>query len=229
VTNVSTPINACWNSIGVRGDRSCAELEKHVHCRNCPVYSAAAVDLLDRPVSKEYLQHWTAHLARTERENQHRGTQSVLVFRLGAEWLAASTGLFKEVVGSRPVHALPDRRHGLVLGLVSIRGELVVCISLFQLLGLEQAETRRSGKQRIGGGRLLTIEDQGLRTAFPADEVHGTLRFNPDDLRQAPATVAGAAATYIKALLPWQEQTIGMLDEPLLIAALNRSLPLATT
>ena len=37
-------INDCWNRIGVRGDASCPELEQHVHCRNCPVYSAAAAD-----------------------------------------------------------------------------------------------------------------------------------------------------------------------------------------
>ncbi len=35
-------IDDCWNRIGVRGDGSCPELKRHIHCRNCPVYSAAA-------------------------------------------------------------------------------------------------------------------------------------------------------------------------------------------
>ena len=35
-------LNDCWNKIGVRGDGSCPELARHVHCRNCPVYSASA-------------------------------------------------------------------------------------------------------------------------------------------------------------------------------------------
>jgi len=35
-------VNACWTTIGVRGDASCPELKQHVHCRNCPVYSAGA-------------------------------------------------------------------------------------------------------------------------------------------------------------------------------------------
>ena len=44
--DAASPVaNDCWNKIGVRGDASCAELERHIHCRNCPTYSAAAVRL----------------------------------------------------------------------------------------------------------------------------------------------------------------------------------------
>ena len=226
--NAQARVRDCWNTIGVRGDRACPELKQHTHCRNCPVYSMAAVDLLERQVPDDYLQHWTGHLARKPTQVVRSGTQSVLVFRLGAEWLAAPTDLFKEVVGSRPMHALPGRRHGVVLGVANIRGELVVCVSLAQLLGLPPGTASKTDKRRVWEGRLLMIGHEGAHTAFPADEVHGTLRFHPDELHEAPSTVAKAAATYIKAILPWQDQTIGMLDEHLLIAALNRSLPLAT-
>ena len=43
-------IRACWNEIGVQGNGSCPELRKVIHCRNCPVYSKAGVQLLDRPL-----------------------------------------------------------------------------------------------------------------------------------------------------------------------------------
>ena len=36
----------CWDKIGVSGDRSCADLEAYIHCRNCPVYAKAALQLL---------------------------------------------------------------------------------------------------------------------------------------------------------------------------------------
>ncbi|GLQ91076.1 chew domain protein [Dyella acidisoli] len=187
------------------------------------------MDLLDRQLPEEYLQHWTAHLARKEVEAVRAGTQSILVFHVGAEWLAMPTGLFKEVVSSRAVHALPDRRKGAVLGLANIRGELVVCVSLSKLLGLEQTVAKKAEKRRISDWRLMMIEYEGTHTAFLVDDVHGTLRFHPDDLREVPSTLARATATYIKAMLPWQDQTIGILDEQLLIATLNRSLSLATT
>ena len=48
VNSAAAMIADCWNKIGVRGDGSCPELEKHIHCRNCPTYTAAASMLLDR-------------------------------------------------------------------------------------------------------------------------------------------------------------------------------------
>ena len=44
----------CWNQIGVEGDGSCADLEKFIHCRNCPVYANAGLQLLNRPLPPEY-------------------------------------------------------------------------------------------------------------------------------------------------------------------------------
>ena len=40
-------IEDCWNKIGVWGNQECPELERVIHCRNCPVYSSAAARLLD--------------------------------------------------------------------------------------------------------------------------------------------------------------------------------------
>ena len=60
MSDTSTPfaragLNDCWNKIGVRGDGSCPELERHAHCRNCPVYSAAAAQLLDAELPAGHL------------------------------------------------------------------------------------------------------------------------------------------------------------------------------
>ena len=41
-------IDACWQRIGVRGDRSCELLVQHVHCHNCERHAEAALLLLDR-------------------------------------------------------------------------------------------------------------------------------------------------------------------------------------
>ena len=49
----------CWHRIGVSGDRSCPELSTFVHCRNCPVFAAAARVFFDRPAPEGYLAEWT--------------------------------------------------------------------------------------------------------------------------------------------------------------------------
>ncbi len=48
------PVHDCWNRIGVEGNATCRELAKYIHCRNCPVYSAAGLQLLDRPLPADY-------------------------------------------------------------------------------------------------------------------------------------------------------------------------------
>ena len=54
------PLDDCWNRIGVRGDASCPELARHVHCHNCPVHAAAALALLDREPPEGSGAAWTA-------------------------------------------------------------------------------------------------------------------------------------------------------------------------
>ena len=57
-----TLLNECWNRIGVMGDRSCPELERSVHCRNCPVFVAAGQQLFEREPPAEYLEECTRQL-----------------------------------------------------------------------------------------------------------------------------------------------------------------------
>ncbi len=129
-------LDTCWNRIGVYGDGECAELKKFIHCRNCGVFSAAAHKLLDRPLPETYRQEWTRHFAQTEKALQP-AKKSAVVFRLKAEWLALPTHTFQEVGERRPIHSLPHRRDGIVLGLVNVRGELLICVALDRFLGLE--------------------------------------------------------------------------------------------
>src|SRR5262245_44491396 len=107
----------CWNRIGVRGDRSCPELAKVVHCHNCPVFAAAGRRFLDAPSPPGYLDEWTDRLAAPP-ELAASDLQSVLVFRLGEEWLALPARVLVEVTTPRPVRRVPHRG-GLLAGLVN--------------------------------------------------------------------------------------------------------------
>ncbi len=215
-------INDCWKRIGVWGDRSCKELGPVVHCRNCPVYSAAAVQLLDGELSDEHLAEWTNHFAQAK-QLQERDTRSAVIFRLGVEWLALPTAVFKEVAPPRPIHSLPHRRTKVVLGVVNIRGELLICISLGELLGLESQVEKPAAKNKVGQGRLMVISREGRHLVFPVDALHGIHRYNEADLSPAPATVSNAAATYTRGMLAWRK-SVGFLDSELLFHTLSRSL-----
>ena len=211
-------LNDCWNKIGVRGDSSCSELEKHVHCRNCEVYRAAAAVLLDGEMPPGYGAECTGYFSQ-KKQLSRAASRAVLVFRIGCEWLALPTSCCAEVIDMRPIHTLPHRQSDVLRGLASVRGELVVCVSLGNLLGIER--TQDAGPHY---SRLIVIHGEGGRMVFPVNEVQGILRFCDEDLSEIPATLSGAAASYTTGALSQGERTIGCLDEQLLFYTLNRSL-----
>lgn len=211
----------CWNQIGVSGNQTCRELPRYIHCHHCPVYSAAAVRLLDRPLSAEDRRAWTEHYAQEKRFSAPAKT-SALLFRLGAEWLALPTAAFQEIAERRVLHSLPHRRLGIVLGLVNVRGELLICASLARLLGLESGLPAK--RLRAVFDRLLVADWNGQRFAFPVDEVHGVHRFHQADLREPPATVARSGLTCAGGVFPWRNFAVGFLDADGVFAALNRNL-----
>jgi chemotaxis-related protein WspD len=215
-------IRDCWNKIGVWGDAECPELANYVHCRNCPVYSTAAVTMLNRGTPVGYIEEWTARLSQ-ERKVRHQDTHSVVLFRLGSEWLALSTKVFKEVAKLKPIHRLPHRKP-LVLGIVNIRGELLVCVSLEQALGLKSGPSTEYEKGRRTPQRLLVIHDEGVRLVFPVDEVGGVRTYRPAELLRVPSTLAGAASNHTAGMLVLENRSIGRLDEQLLFYTLNKGL-----
>jgi len=216
-------IDACWSRIGVQGDASCPELAVQVHCRNCPVYSRGALALLDR--ARVHDLDEAARMFAADKQEQARGTHSAFLFRVGGEWLGISTAIVDEVADLRAIHSLPHRRSGVVLGLANVRGELLVCVSLAQLLGIEQkAEEPAPRERRHALRRLLVLRERSLRLAFPVDEVHGTHRYHQAELKPAPSTVARAHDSYSRAVLPWEGRAVGLLDDELLFHSVNRNL-----
>jgi chemotaxis-related protein WspD len=218
----ATLIQGCWKTIGIIGDGSCVELVQHVHCRNCPVYAAAAAQLLDVEAPATYTQEWT-ELVAAAKPVAHAQMFAVVIFRVGTEWLALPAAIFKEVAADRLIHSLPQRRNGTLLGVVNIRGELLVCASLMHILGVEIGVTSASTR------RMLVIQQSTDRTVCPVDEVHGIERFQVEALLQVPATLGATALTYTRGVLFWRQRSVGVLDAELLFHTLNRSFQSATS
>jgi len=212
----------CWDKIGVSGDRSCSDLDTYIHCRNCPVYARAALQLLSRPLSPEHRAEWTEHYALPQK-NSTLGKLSVVIFRIGFEWLALPTQTFVEIAEHRKVHTIPHRTGDVVLGLVNIRGELIVCVSLGHLLDLENTAVREKRLRTIYE-RLVIVIWNGHRFVYPADEVFGIQRLQSDDVKQPPATLGRSSIGYTRGIVPWQNKTVGILDAESVFAALDRSL-----
>jgi chemotaxis-related protein WspD len=219
----SIKLNDCWNKIGVWGNRTCGELKKVIHCRNCIVYSSAAAQLLGAELPEDYLGRWTTHFA-TEPEVESRQLQAALIFRIGAEWLALSPTNLQEIAEGRPIHSVPRGRSNTLLGLANIRGELLVCLALDRVLGLEKTGSEKSSSKRAIYRRMVVAGCHGSRFVFPVEEVHGIHWFNPNELKEVPSTVTKAQTAYFRGILIWQNKSVGCLDDRLLFNMLNESL-----
>jgi chemotaxis-related protein WspD len=218
----------CWNKIGISGDQSCPELPTFVHCRNCPVFAAAARTFFDRAAPEGYLAEWSRWLATSDvREacgDAQRGEASgirsrtdgisVLIFRLGPEWLAFRTQAVALVTALRPVHRVPHRSNAIFSGLVNLQGQIQLCVSLHGLLG---AAAAASAPRLV----VLRDRDQAATWAFPADEVSGVESVPRSQWRSVPSTLVNPAVGFSQAVLSWNGLSIGLLDEERVFSALR--------
>jgi chemotaxis-related protein WspD len=179
-----------------------------------------AAHLLDRESPEEYRREWTDRIA-SPVEAVEVGTASVMIFRLGSEWLAVRTGVFQEVAEPSAIHTVPHRRDGALLGLVNVRGELLLCTALSGVLGLQAAQTGATGRTIYE--RLLVVNKKGSRLTFLVDEVYGVHLYHPRELLEVPSTLSKAAKIYVARMLPWNNRTVGCIDDDTLFAALNGS------
>jgi chemotaxis-related protein WspD len=248
----SLPIAAgdCWNRIGIAGDRSCPELETHIHCRNCPVFASSARAFFDRPAPERYLAEWTQWLAGSpmtvsleagaSAALSNRDLVSVLIFRLGREWMAFPTQAIAEVTVPRPIHRIPHRSNAILIGLVNLRGQLQLCISLHGLLGLESPQasssqihshgsnadtekTAATGSSPTSGSRLIVLRDRERLESWicAAEEVLGVHRLPRSQVRSVSSTLANPEVSFSQAILSWEDRSVSFLDEQRVFAALR--------
>lgn len=215
----------CYNSIGISGDRSCPELANFVHCRNCPVYASIGRQLLERTIPQNYRHQWTELFSEKQVESNTSSvtdTLTVVIFRLQREWLALSTQVFQETTFPTTVHTIPHRSNQILQGLVNIRGELQLCISLTHLLNLTTIDTTVETLSPVVYPRMMVVANAGSIWVFPVDEVYGVERFYQHELRDTPNSVTATTNNFTKGFFYWREKSLGYLDEELLFTTLDR-------
>lgn len=211
-------IDDCWNRIGIHGDRSCPLLADHIHCRNCAVYSAAATRLLDRyALAQEH-----RVVVQNEALDTDVKTRSLVVFRLGEEWLGLPTRCLVEVSPVQTIHSLPHQRSRALLGVANVRGALVACLSFVELLGLDVSFAPASTGRVMP--RMLIVAAQGGPVVVPVDEVDGIHAIEARLLDGASAPAQNTNARFTKGVVQWKNRSLRLLDEEHLLSAVNRSL-----
>ncbi len=220
---IEQPMENCWKRIGVYGHEEprCSILERVIHCRNCEVFTRAGRNLLERQLPKSYEHEW-AQVFSEKKEEEPAGTVSVLIFRIATQWFALLAHLLEEAITPQPLHTVPHRNTGILLGVINVHGEIQLCVSLKNLLELtnaaEENQTRNAYK------RMIVVNKDDKRWVFPVDEIHGIHRVHPQTFQNVPVTVAKAKTTFTRYLFDWGEVSVALLDDELLLYKLTRSM-----
>jgi chemotaxis-related protein WspD len=169
-----------------------------------------------------------------------RDLASVLIFRLGREWIAFPTQAIAEVTVPRPIHRIPHRSNAILMGLVNLRGQLQLCISLYGLLGLEAPQfltsrfhaqepsteiekTVTAGSSPTVGTRLIVLYNRVRSESwiFAAEEVLGVHRLPRSQMRSVSSALANSEVSFSQAILSWEDRSVSFLDEQRVFAALQ--------
>jgi chemotaxis-related protein WspD len=218
----------CWKEIGVfsEGNAVCPELKQVIHCRNCEVFTQAGRKFLERDLTDEYRNEWTEVISHKKEEEDPK-SESVMIFRVGREWLALSTRVFEEVLDPGPCHTIPHNKNKTLMGIVNVHGEVRLCFSIKILLEIEDAGAADlsgyTGKGIRGYQRMLVVQHKGERWVFPVDEIQGIQRIKPSKFQNIPVNVARSAA-FTKNIFFWEDRQIAFLDDERLLYTLARSL-----
>ena len=200
------PVIDCWNRIGVRGDRSCPELPAVIHCHNCGKFTAAAQTLLDRPAAREYLAELAEFVAEPIAKRKLADCSAVLV-RIGSEHFAIATGAVQEVAEVAPPRRVPHRGNRVFEGLVNVRGQLELCVSVAGVLGIP-----RQRQDQVQTPCALIVTHAGQRWVLLIDAVLGVQRFHQSQLIEPPAASRRSETPYVTALVTHEGEHFGWLD-----------------
>ncbi|HLP88359.1 MAG TPA: chemotaxis protein CheW [Nostocaceae cyanobacterium] len=224
-------LDVCWQKIGIYGDRTCPELSNVAHCRNCSIYTGAGRQLLNRPLPNDYRQKWTQLIAQPRTKTiqpkslaitAKTTTLKVVIFRLQQEWLALPAEIFQETTTVCPIHTLPHRSNQILRGLVNIRGELYLCISLSHLLNLEISGKSSPSFSPVVYSRMVVVKYEGDIWVFSVDEIYGLHQIQQEELIDPPTNLTSANRTYTKSLFSWHSYSVSYLDTESLFSTLAR-------
>ena len=219
-------IDDCWNRIGVwsHAANRCPKLQETVHCRNCPVFTAAARKIFEsRSLPPNYLEDWHRHFAEPPIARHELAHSSALVFRVKGEALSLPISLIDEICQPEMIHRLPHYASIVLRGIVNIHGQLRLCFSMAELLGIEGSHYEPEEMRRVFP-RMVVVGYNENRFALLVDEVLGTLRHAPEDILPVPASLSRNLAKFIRGILRDGHRSIGLLDDVAMYKAMENNL-----
>jgi len=205
-------VDDCWNTMGVwrTGTTVCPKLEEVIHCRNCTSYINSGLQLLNRHYPDGYCNENT-ETYKQEIEASDSDSESLIIFRIANDWYAMPTGIFVEIDTYKAAHNIPHNQNNFIEGLVNIRGELELCISLSALLEINNLPESEEAKSR-----LIIIKLDSGKYAIKTEQILGVNKIRSDTINQPPASITHTSERMITGIFEYDGKHIGIIDDQLL-------------
>jgi len=216
--NDNNTIHDCWNKIGVwrTNDEICPTLSNVIHCRNCKTYVDSGLSLLNISYSNDYCSNNTK-IYKQKAESKTNEKVSVIIFRSQKNWFALKTSIFTEIDNNKTVHSIPHNKNHFIKGLVNIRGELELCISLSSLI----SQTHKHTDSPTNKVKLIIIKLDSGKYAFKPEEILGVHSINNNEIKSAANIITGDRDHLVSGSFDFNEKHIGLIDEGLLNSKLG--------
>lgn len=179
--------------------------------------------LLDRVPPDDYKKEWAQLLDKEKGLTEANVEASMIIFKLGKEWLALATSALAEVCEPRAIHHLPHRTGKILKGVVNIRGRLCICVSMHDFLEIYQKSDEDLAID-ASKKRMIVARHGEEIWVFTVDEVLGIQNFEQNKLKNVPITVTKSTANFLRGMLEWETKNVGFLDEELLFQSLRRGI-----
>jgi purine-binding chemotaxis protein CheW len=136
--------------------------------------------------------------------------QELLTFLLGAEEYAVAIDRVREVVRSPPITEVP-RAPGHILGVVTVRGEVVAVIDPRRRLGLPPAHPAE------GEGKVIIVDAGEGPCGLHVDRVASVVRLLPGAIEPCPQGIAGQRAEFLTGIGRESDRLFTVIDLPALL------------
>jgi len=157
-----------------------------------------------------------AALAKVAEEPTCPDTVGLVLFRLGSEWYGARLDEVREIRTGMVATRLP-RVPEHVVGVTSVRGEIISVTDPARLLGVHSAATRHAGRFESG----IIVEAAGRTSALVVDEVGDIVDVSADAMELPLSGGKALGAAYITASTLVEDHVIAVIDVERMLAPLG--------
>ncbi len=161
-------------------------------------------------VEEEVLRERAARLAQIEEVEEHADHLKLLVLLLDDEWYAVEVTCVREVLHGAEITRVPCTP-SYVLGIISVRGEIVSVCDVKEALGLTLEPT-------MGKPPIVVVEVGDVVTGLAADEVADIVEIPTASLEPALTAVDRFGAEYISGEAMIEGKLVAVLNVERLVA-----------